>query len=262
MELNIFTVLVLIASGIFVGFVNTFAGGGTIVSTTVLMAFGMPITTALGTNRICILMQNFTSSYQFRKQKLLDPKHGLRLFVPLGIGALIGATLLNITPEPIITLLFTLGGLFSMVMVFAKKSVMERPNDHIEKDMSPKEKIAMFFIGIYAGSVYVGVGYMILAVFIMGMGYDIIRANALKGFMALLLSPVSIIPFIISGNINYTFGLVHGVGNIIGAYIASRKATAIGVKYIRWIMIIMILISLAHTFYSQGTLDQIKELFR
>lgn len=84
-----------------------------------------------------------------------------------------------------------------------------------------------------------------------------IRATALKAFSALMLSVVAIVPFIISGNINYAFGFVHAIGNMIGAYIAARNATAIGVKYIRWIMVIMIVVSLINTLYKQGIFEYI-----
>ncbi|MEG2281791.1 MAG: hypothetical protein RSB93_01025, partial [Rikenellaceae bacterium] len=67
-------------------------------------------------------------------------------------------------------------------------------------------------------------------------------------------------PFIIHDNINYTFGFVHAIGNMIGAYMASRHATALGVKYIRWIMVIMIVVSLTNMLYKQGVFTLLKNL--
>ncbi|MEG1553882.1 MAG: sulfite exporter TauE/SafE family protein, partial [Rikenellaceae bacterium] len=244
--MDIITIIILISSGILVGIVNTYAAGGVIISTSVLVAFGMPITVALGTNRICIFLQNLVSTIEFRRQKLINLKAAFRLFVPMGIGSIFGAMFANICPEALLTLLFTLGGLFSLVMVFGKKSVMERANDGLNRRPTIRHNIILLLIGLYAGSIYVGVGYMMLAIFMFGLGYDIIRANALKAFSALILSTVAIIPFIIHDNINYTFGFVHAIGNMIGAYMASRHATALGVKYIRWIMVIMIVVSLTN----------------
>ena len=51
-------VIALIVSGLFVGFINTLAGGGTIISLTVLMILGLPANVANGTNRIPIIIQN------------------------------------------------------------------------------------------------------------------------------------------------------------------------------------------------------------
>ncbi|MBE9488230.1 MAG: sulfite exporter TauE/SafE family protein [Bacteroidetes bacterium] len=255
------TIITLIASGLMVGIINTYAAGGVIVSTTVLMAFGMPITTALGTNRICVFLQNLTSTLEFRRQGLLDIKHGLKMFLPIGIGTLIGSIYANWGSEKVITAIFILGGLFSLVMVFAKRSIIERPNDGIQHSMKLKHKLWFFVIGLYAGTAYSGMGYMLLTVYIFGLGYDLIRANALKAFTALILSVVAIIPFMISGHINYEYGLIHSIGNILGAYIASKHAKTLGVKYIRWIMITMIIISLGKMLYDQNFFQWIIDIF-
>lgn len=254
------TIVILIASGILVGIVNTYAAGGVIISTSVMVAYGMPITVALGTNRICIFLQNLVSTLEFRRQRIINLRAAFRLFVPLGIGSCIGAILANVCPEPILTFFFALGSMFSLVMIFAKKSVMERANDGIDRKPTLKQNLLLVLIGFYAGTVYVGVGYMALAIFMFGLKYDMIRATALKAFAALMLSAVAIVPFIISGNINYAFGFVHAIGNMIGAYIAAHNANAIGVKYIRWIMVIMIVISLINTLYRQGIFDYIQKL--
>ena len=69
-------IILLIVSGIVVGFINTLAGGGAIMSMTVFMALGLPIGVANGTNRIAIVLQNLTSSAVFIKKRLLDIKSG------------------------------------------------------------------------------------------------------------------------------------------------------------------------------------------
>lgn len=257
--MDFITAIILIASGVLVGIINTYAGGGVVISTSVMIAFGMPITVALGTNRICIFLQNLVSTFEFRRQKIINIKVAFRLFLPLGIGAIMGAILVNMCPEPLLTLFFTLGSMFSLVMIFAKKSIMERPNDGLDRRPTQKHNILLILSGFYAGSIYVGFGYMALAIFMFGLKYDIIRATALKSFSALMLSVVAIIPFIISGNINYSFGFMHAIGNMIGAYIAAHNANTIGVKYIRWIMIIMITISLINTLLSQEVFGYIKD---
>lgn len=258
--MDLITAVILIASGILVGIINTYAAGGVIISTSVMIAYGMPITVALGTNRICIFLQNLVSTLEFRRQKIIHYKAAFKLFIPMGIGSTVGAILANICPEDVLTFFFALGSMFSLVMIFAKKSVMERVNDGIDRKPTRKQYLILLLIGFYAGTVYVGVGYMALAIFMFGLKYDMIRATALKAFSALLLSIVAIVPFIISGNINYAFGFMHAIGNMIGAYIAAHNATAIGVKYIRWIMVIMIVVSLVNTLYEQGVFEYIRKV--
>ncbi|PKP22688.1 MAG: hypothetical protein CVU06_09250, partial [Bacteroidetes bacterium HGW-Bacteroidetes-22] len=59
--MNTFDVVLLIGSGVLVGFINTLAGGGTIISLSVFMMLGLPPITANGTHRIAATLQTMTS---------------------------------------------------------------------------------------------------------------------------------------------------------------------------------------------------------
>ncbi|HOH22693.1 MAG TPA: TSUP family transporter, partial [Bacteroidales bacterium] len=67
LELTWVTVLILIISGVIVGFINTLAGGGTVISISVFMFLGLPPLVANGTNRVPIVFQNLASAYLYHK---------------------------------------------------------------------------------------------------------------------------------------------------------------------------------------------------
>jgi uncharacterized membrane protein YfcA len=75
-----YEITVLFLTGLFAGFVNTLAGGGSIVSFSILLMFGLPPSIANGTNRINVLTQTFIASSSFKFQKVLDTKKAPRLF--------------------------------------------------------------------------------------------------------------------------------------------------------------------------------------
>ena len=83
--------IALLVSGTLVGIINTLAGGGSIITMTMFMAFGLPIHIANGTNRIVVLLQNLASSITFIRKKTFDLKHGLLLSIPVIVGNIIGA---------------------------------------------------------------------------------------------------------------------------------------------------------------------------
>jgi len=72
--LNWIEITALIVTGVMVGFINTLAGGGTIISLSVFLIMGLPIDIANGTNRIAVILQNMTSSQAFYQKKVLDLK--------------------------------------------------------------------------------------------------------------------------------------------------------------------------------------------
>lgn len=237
-------IITLLLSGIAVGFINTLSAGATVISMTVFMALGLPIIEASGTNRIAVVLQNITSSLTFRKQNLLDIRSAAHYAVPIIIGTLIGAQFSMMVSSKIFNTIFAIGLVCMAVLLFIKPQTWLKGSVDGVKKMSVTHFILLIVAGIYGGSVYVGVGYFFIAVFVIGMGYDIIRANALKGFMAFATTPFSLVIYMMHGQVNYTYGLIHAVGNIIGAYFAAKYASRIGTKYIRYLLITLIGVSL------------------
>ncbi|MDO8896014.1 MAG: TSUP family transporter, partial [Bacteroidales bacterium] len=68
--MNWIEITALIVSGVFVGFINTLAGGGTIISMAIFLFLGLPIDVANGTNRIAVVLQNITSVSTFHQKKV------------------------------------------------------------------------------------------------------------------------------------------------------------------------------------------------
>ena len=73
MDLTWVHIIILITSGLIVGFINTIAGGGTIISLSVLMLLGLPPLLP-STNRY-IIAQNITAVINFHRKKLIDWKN-------------------------------------------------------------------------------------------------------------------------------------------------------------------------------------------
>lgn len=251
-------VTALIVSGVFVGFINTLAGGGTIISLSLFMFMGLPADVANGTNRIAVILQNFTSAANFRHQKLLDTRKSLMLAIPTAIGSILGALLSVEIDEDTFEKAI---GLVMLMMVFF---ILAKPDKwiHGQKNLQLKKvsilQIAMFFaIGVYGGFVQVGVGYFLLAGIVLGAGYNLVQANAIKVVIVLIYTIFALIVFIMNDKVNWQFGLVHSIGNIIGAYVASKYALSWGAGFIRWFIIAIIIVTCVDLF---GIID-IRGLF-
>ena len=65
-----------IVVGFLAGFINVFAGGGSLLTLPLLIFMGLPANIANGTNRIALIMQNIVATGSFRQQKVLDFKQG------------------------------------------------------------------------------------------------------------------------------------------------------------------------------------------
>ena len=242
-------VLALIGVGFAAGFINTFAGSGSLLSLSMLMFLGLPANVANGTNRIAILLQNIVGVTSFHKQKVFDYKLGWKygIYALLGsiAGAQIAVELNNDVMEKVI------GGLFIIMFII----ILFRPDVWIKGKAGKVNQlpnfvqfIIFFFIGMYGGFIQAGVGFFILAGLVLGAGLDLLHANPLKLFIILLYIPVTLVIFIIHGQVDIKLGLLLAIGNMSGAFVASRLAIRWGVKFMRIFLLVVLVFAILHLF--------------
>ena len=240
-------VIVLILSGIFVGFINTLAGGGTLISMSLFMMLGLPPMVANGTNRIAVILQNLVSVFNFHRDKKLDIRKAVYCTIPVAIGSLLGSCLSLVIADDIFIIFFVIiMAIMLLLMFFKPDKWLVGDVVKMQKPISLLQLVFYFLIGVYAGFIHIGMGYFLLAVLVLMGGFDLLRANAIKSFIVLCYAPFSLILFIYHDMINYEYGLIHAVGNMIGAYIASKWAVSWGTNFIRWIVVIFAVLSCLH----------------
>lgn len=233
----------LIVSGVFVGFINTLAGGGTAISIAVLMMLGLPANVANGTNRIAVIFQNITSVHAFNKKELLPWRKATLLAMPTIVGSVIGAWIAIDINEALFRKAMAVIMLIMLVFVLIKPSVWLKERKHLSsKPVSWIEFLLFFLIGVYGGFIQIGVGYYLLAAIVLGSGFDLLRANAIKVWIVLLYTLAAILVFIFNKQVHWQYGLIHSIGNVIGAWIATRLAIKRGVEFVRWVIVVVILV--------------------
>jgi uncharacterized membrane protein YfcA len=238
-----FTVAILVISGVFVGFINTLAGGGTAISIAVLMMLGLPAGIANGTNRIAVIFQNITSVREFDSKGLLPWRKATLLAIPTVIGSAIGAWIAVDINEAFFRKAMAVIMLIMLFFVVVKPSVWLKERPHLTgKPVTPVEILIFFLIGIYGGFIQIGVGYYLLAAIVLGSGFDLVKANAIKVWIVLLYTVAALVVFVMNKQVHWHYGFIHAIGNIIGAWIASRLAIRRGVEFVRWVIIAVILV--------------------
>jgi len=237
-------IVILIVAGLMVGFINTLAGGGSIISMSVLMMLGLPAPLANGTNRIAIAIQTLTATSSFKQQKVLPLRKAIYMSIPAVIGSLIGSWIAVDINEEVFEK--AIGVVMLIMLVF----ILYKPQKYIygraevmEKPLNWKIYIIFFFIGIYGGFIHMGIGYFLLMSIVLGAGFDLVKANAIKVFVVLVYTPFTLIVFLWNGLIDWKYGLIMAIGSVVGALIASRLAVNKGVVFVKWVIVIVILIT-------------------
>ena len=64
-------ILLVLIVGIFVGFINTLSGGGSLLTMPMLIFLGLPTAVANGTNRFAVMVQNIVAVVNFKRHVTL-----------------------------------------------------------------------------------------------------------------------------------------------------------------------------------------------
>lgn len=235
-----------IAAGFGCGFINTLAGSGSLISLPVLIFLGLPANMANGTNRVGILIQTIVSLRSFKKQDMLDLRGGIMLALPAIVGGIIGAQIAVNLDEQMLRRV--IGALMVVMLVF----ILARPKrwlkGHLEvlgRRPRALELVIFFFIGAYGGFIQAGVGIFLLAGLVLGVGYDLVRANAVKVLIVLCFTAFAMVVFMINGQILWGLGLLLAVGNAGGGWLAAKLAIERGAGLVRWFLIAVVIVSAA-----------------
>ncbi len=244
-----YMILALIGTGFAAGFINTNAGGGSMLTVPLLMFMGLPANVANGTNRIAILLQNIIGANTFRKNNVLNLKVDYKLTIPAAIGSVIGA-LFAVEIDP-----FVLKKIIAGVMVLMFLLVIFKPEiwvkEHVgqtEAKPSVLQYFIFFFIGLYGGFVQLGAGFFILAGLVLGCGHNLVKANAIKVLVILVYTFFSLAIFIYHKQVDIVAGLILAAGNMVGAWLGATFAVKKGTKYIRYVLIAALLIVILNLF--------------
>lgn len=239
--------LLLIVAGFVAGFVNTLAGSGSLITLPALMLAGLPANVANGTNRVSILLQCLTSAGEFRRLKVLDLKGSFYLGVPATLGAIAGAQIAVSVPEDIMR------KAIALVMLIMLGSILLKPEQWIkgkiqkmEKNPGWRELLIFFAIGVYGGFIQAGVGIFLLAGLVLGVGYDLVRANAVKMTIVLIYTVAALLIFAGNNQVEWKSGLILAFGSIIGAWVATHFSIEWGAVWVRRFLILVVLISVIH----------------
>ncbi len=236
-------ICLLLLAGFAVGFINTIAGSGTVISYSLFMFLGLSAPFANGTIRFGVIMQTLVASYNFKKQNILELKKGVILALPTVLGSIIGAQIAIKIDKDLFEILIALVMLVMGILLFFKpKQWLTGSKLLQDKKFGIKQFIILFAIGTYGGFIHIGVGIFLIGILVMQMGYDLVKANALKVFIVLLYSPFALLVFMMNDQIHYGIGAIAAIGNVFGGYVASHFAVNWGANFIRWVLIIIILI--------------------
>ena len=234
--------VLLLAVGLVSGFINTLAGGGSMLTLPALMMTGMPADLANGTNRVAVLAQSITGAKGFDQAGKLDRGALVGIIVPTVLGAGLGAAMASVLPNTWLKPI-----LLTVMAIVALSLLVPSGTKPIESDKLPAGGVitwlALFGAGLYGGFIQAGVGFILVAIVSGVLHYDLLRSNALKLVCTSIFSGVALIIFALQGQVLWLTGIVLALGSVLGALASVRFAINVDESVLRSILVIMVLTS-------------------
>ncbi len=240
MELDALSIIILMSAGVFAGFLNTVAGGGSLLTLPIMIFMGLPSNVANASNRVAIFSQNLFSVAGFRSKGVSAFPYAFWLAGTAIIGSIIGAQFAMDIKGEVFNRILAIIMIVVLLLTIFKPGVKTGQSEKME----PKDKIigaiTFFFIGIYGGFIQAGVGFVIIAALTNINALSMAKTNSIKVFVVLIYTISALGVFIYQDMINWTYGLTLAVGNSAGGWIASRWSADKDDKWIRIILIVTV----------------------
>ncbi|MFQ5689138.1 MAG: sulfite exporter TauE/SafE family protein [Gemmatimonadota bacterium] len=236
--------LILFAAGCLAGTINVIAGGGSFLTLPLMIFLGLPPTTANGTNRIAILVQNAGAVWSFHRHRILEWRWLAVAAPPAVLGAVLGAwSAVRIGDAAFERILATLMVGISLWALWNPLS-----GRHAGDTLRPSSPLArlglmggFLTVGFYGGFVQAGVGFLFLGL-TAAAGLNLVRGNALKVLIILAYTPLTLALFSASGKVEWGLGLALAAGNLLGGLAGVRLTVLKGHRWVKRVVTVTVIL--------------------
>ena len=234
-------VFLLIIVGFIAGFINTIAGGGSLLTLPVLIFMGLPPSVANGTNRIGIVIQMLAGSAGFKSKGISTFPFSIYMGIAALIGSLIGAQIaVDIKGE-------TFNKVLSFVMIAVVFIIVLKPKINAKQLLERTtgkhlwiSSFAFFVFGIYGGFINAGLGFILILFLHYFNHLSLVKSNATKAVVITIYMTGALAVFIFNDKVDWYMGLIMAIGTSLGGWFASRFSVAKGDGFIKVFLVVIV----------------------
>ncbi|MDU4959983.1 MAG: TSUP family transporter [Sporomusaceae bacterium] len=226
------TILFLLAAGFIAAFIDSTVGGGGLISLPALLLL-LPPHLALGTNKLSATMGALTSSYSFFRSGKVTMELIKWLFWLCLAGSVAGALVVKSIPSQFLRPL-----VITMLIIVAVYTVLKKDWGGASRFAGVTRRVAVTgalaaaVLGFYDGFFGPGMGSFLIFVFLF-LGFDFVEASGNAKALNLASNIGSLATFLLMDAVVFHYGLIMGVGGLLGAAVGSQVAIRKGTQFVR-----------------------------
>lgn len=244
MQMDLQTVLLLLAVATAAGWVDAVVGGGGLILLPAIMVGfpGISPATAIGTNKLAAITGTSSAAISYARRTKIDwrttgPATAVAACFS-GLGALTASSIPANSFRPVTMALLLL------VLAF----VVLRPSFGTiteDREVTMRHRIAAMLlagvaIGFYDGAFGPGTGTFLIITFTALLSMDFVGSSAMAKFVNVGTNFGALIVFGAGDHIMWQLGLLMAIGNIVGARLGARTALRRGAGFVRAVLVVAV----------------------
>ncbi|MFC0007619.1 sulfite exporter TauE/SafE family protein [Micromonospora siamensis] len=239
------TVSALLAAAAMAGWVDAVVGGGGLLLLPALLvaAPGLPVATALGTNKLAAIAGTGTAAVTYARRTRVDwvvagPSAGLAV-VAAGLGAVLAGSVPASAYRPVVLVVLLSVALF--VLLRPSVGVVARPGRRARVRVVVAVLVAGVGIALYDGLIGPGTGTFLVVAFTALVGADFLHGSAMAKIVNAGTNLGALVVFGVTGHVWWLLGAAMAVCNIAGAVLGARMALKRGSGFVRVVLLVVVL---------------------
>jgi uncharacterized protein len=225
------------------GTVDAIAGGGGLITLPALLAAGMPVPIALGTNKGQSTFGSFSALVNFWRLGVIDRSRVAASFGFAFAGSLLGAWLVaNRVPRrllrPMVLVLLVV-----VALVLTLRRDVARPTEPLPPDASPGRRASLIalVIGAYDGFFGPGTGTFVILSYVTWLREAMARASANAKVVNFASNLAALLIFVTHGDVRWRVALPMAAAQFLGGAFGARLAVKRGDRFVRWVVLGVVL---------------------
>ena len=234
------------------GLCDSIAGGGGTISLPALLLAGLPTHVALGTNKMCMSMGTAVAVYRYGRSGRIRWFVSLIAAAGAVLGGILGAKIALLIDDRFMRYILLVLLPASVIFLSLNRNFGEEGR---EKDYPPARTALLAFlcgagVGLYDGFFGPGAGTFYIMALSAALGIGLTEATADTRVINMASNLGALVTFILNGVIFWKLVLPGVACAMAGNYVGSGLAMKNGSRFVRPVMVVMILLLFVKTIYD------------
>ncbi len=232
--MDLHVLLAVAAIGLIAGLINGVVGGASLMTFPVLVATGLAPVNAAMTNIVGMGGGNLFALVPHRHSKRPLLRRWMQAAAITGLGALLGAILLLVSPDKVFEAIVPVLVAFATATMLLPKVVLEpHGSGH------PHTSARLFVSGVYSGYFGSGMGVISIAVLARDGRLDMREVAIIKNLVIAAANTVASVFFLCTGHVDVLRATVLFASSGLGGFLSARVIDRSNPDLLRWLVVLI-----------------------